>query len=151
MRQYLPFLAAGVALLSGAAVLQLKYAVQEQSSKVKSIARQIHRDEEAIRVLKAEWSYKTTPSVLQDRSLRFLALMPPHSDQIIAGAEVIPFRINTDEAVAPDPGVLLSDATSQHGQKSKKNKKSDRRGFRLQISEKIKREIEQDTQRGEAL
>ena len=147
MRQYLPFLAAGVALLSGAAVLQLKYAVQEQSSKVKSIARQIHRDEEAIRVLRAEWSYKTTPSVLQDRSLRFLALMPPPSNQVIVSPKVIPFRLNVNEEVAPDPGVLLSGIT----QTPKKKQKSDRRGFRLPISEKLKRDIEKGTQTGEAL
>ncbi|UTW56404.1 hypothetical protein [Kordiimonas sp. SCSIO 12610] len=150
MRRYIPLVAAGVALLSGAAVLQLKYAVQEQSSKVKAIARQIHRDEEAIRVLKAEWSYKTTPAVLQDRSLRFLALMPPHSDQIIVSPQVIPFRINVDAEVDPDPGVLLS----EHSNRKKKNR-SDRsnskRGFRLQISEKIKQDIQAKPQREEAL
>jgi hypothetical protein len=147
MRRYIPLLAAGVALLSGAAVLQLKYAVQEQSSQVKSIARQIHLDQEAIRVLKAEWSYKTTPSMLQDRSLRFLALMPPHSEQIIVSPGVIPFRLNVDDEVAPDPGVLLTTGPV----KPRAKKKRDSRGFRLQISEKIKHKIEQNAQVGEAL
>jgi hypothetical protein len=147
MRRYITLLAAGVALLSGAAVLQLKYAVQEQSSKVKDIARQIHRDEEAIRVLRAEWAYKTTPSMLQDRSIKFLALMPPHSDQIVVSPKVIPFRLNVDEEVAPDPGVLR--ATAAKRQKPRQSRKE--RGFRLQISEKLKQELNTRNQTGEAL
>ncbi|WP_035921440.1 cell division protein FtsL [Kordiimonas gwangyangensis] len=59
MRRLFTILVAITAIIAGAAVLQLKLAVQERADKVKAIAAQIHEDREAIRVLEAEWAYLT--------------------------------------------------------------------------------------------
>ncbi|MCK0068668.1 cell division protein FtsL [Kordiimonas laminariae] len=121
MRKTLTIFAAATAIASGAAVLQLKITVQNKVDNVKEIARQIKQDREAIRVLEAEWAYLTTPQVLQDRSIRFLALMPPRAKQIIADPSLIPFRPKGLEVEAGE-GVLLPAA--QKELKSSKEKKS---------------------------
>lgn len=106
MRRLFTILVAITAIVAGAAVLQLKLAVQERADKVKAIAAQIHEDREAIRVLEAEWAYLTNPRALQDKSVRFLALMPPKAEQILEDPTTIPFRPRGVEA-EEDPGVLL--------------------------------------------
>ncbi|WP_262690993.1 cell division protein FtsL [Kordiimonas aestuarii] len=106
MRRLFTILAAITAILAGAAVLQLKLAVQERADEVKALANKIHADREAIRVLEAEWAYLTTPRSLQDKSIRFLALMPPTAEQILEEPTTIPFRPRGVEA-EEDPGVLL--------------------------------------------
>lgn len=109
MRRLFTILAAVTALFAGAAVLQLKLAVQEKADEVKALANQIHEDREAIRVLEAEWAYLTTPRALQEKSIRFLALMPPAAEQILSEPDRIPFRPRGVEA-EEDPGVLLPTA-----------------------------------------
>ena len=105
MRRVLPWIAAGLALIAGVAVMQLKFAVQEKADDVAALAQTIRRDREAIRVLDAEWTYLTSPARLQDQSLRFLALMPPKPEQIVGNPTVIPFRPRGLEAPS-DPGVM---------------------------------------------
>ncbi len=92
MRKVVTILAATTAVAFGAGVLFLKMAVQTKVDNVKEIAQQIKQDREAIRVLEAEWAYLTTPYVLQDRSIQFLALMPPRAKQIVTNPGLIPFR-----------------------------------------------------------
>ena len=121
MRKALTIIAAATAIASGAAVLQLKITVQNKVDNVKEIARQIKQDREAIRVLEAEWAYLTTPQVLQDRSVRFLALMPPRAKQIITDPSSIPFRPKGVDVEAGE-GVLLPAA--QKELKSNKEKKT---------------------------
>lgn len=121
MRRVVTILAAVTAIASGAAVLQLKLAVQNKAADVEALAEQIHRDREAIRVLEAEWAYLTTPRALQDRSIRFLALMPPTAEQVITDPADIPFRPEGIEAES-DPGVLLPTANAGGGKKEAKGK-----------------------------
>ena len=109
MRRLFTVLAAITALLAGAAVLQLKLAVQEKADGLTALANKIHEDREAIRVLDAEWAYLTTPRALQEKSIRFLALMPPTAEQILETPDRIPFRPRGVEA-GEDPGVLLPTA-----------------------------------------
>lgn len=92
MRKLVTSIAAVTAMAAGAAVLQLKMTVQEKKDELRAIAQQIHDDQEAIRILEAEWAYLTTPRVLQDRSVQFLALMPPRAKQVLHDPVVIPFR-----------------------------------------------------------
>ena len=119
MRKIVTCLAAATAIGAGAGVLQLKNTVQERTDEVRAVARQIHRDEEAIRVLKAEWAYLTAPRLLQDRSVQFLALMPPRASQILHDPVAIPFRpkgIDVDQDAAAS--VVLPAATKPKQPKS---------------------------------
>jgi hypothetical protein len=121
MRRLFTILAAITAVIAGAAVLQLKLAVQEKADEVKAIAARIHEDREAIRVLEAEWAYVTNPRSLQDKSVRFLALMPPKAEQILEDPTVIPFRPRGVEA-GEDPGVLLPARGENKDDKTKPKK-----------------------------
>lgn len=124
MRKIVTALAAVTAVASGVAVLQLKATVQTKTDAVKALARQIHEDQEAIRVIETEWAYLTTPSVLQERSIEFLALMPPRAKQIVSDPSAVPFRPKGVE-VEGDPGVLLPAAHSKTDESTNsKNKKA---------------------------
>lgn len=94
-------------LVSGSLLLHTKYTVQEKARELEDLADQIHADRKAIRVLRAEWAYRTTPSKLQDQSLEYLALMPVLPTQVINSAAEIPFRRNPLDPVAGSVGVLL--------------------------------------------
>ena len=107
-------------LVSGAALMHTKYTVQEKARELEALAYQIHKDREAIRVLRAEWAYRTTPNKLQDQSMEYLALMPVAPTQVLSGVGDIPFRRNPIEPVAGTVGVLLP------GVKSKKDSSGSR-------------------------
>lgn len=130
MRRMVTIVAAVTAIVSGAAVLQLKLAVQNKAADVEALAEQIHRDREAIRVLEAEWAYLTTPRALQDRSIRFLALMPPTAEQVITDPADIPFRPEGIEAES-DPGVLLPTANVGAKSESEQGEDQDKKGHSL--------------------
>ena len=127
MRKIVTCLAAVTAIGAGAGVLQLKNTVQERTDEVRAIARQIHQDEEAIRVLEAEWAYLTAPSLLQDRSIQFLALMPPRAKQILHDPVAIPFRpkgVDVDQS-AGDSVVLPAAVKPKQRNSEKPNQKKD--------------------------
>lgn len=109
MRKTFAAIAAFCALMTGAALMQLKLAVQEQADKVAALAEQIHQDQESLRILEAEWAYLTSPQALQEQSIEFLALMPPTPRQVIETARDIPLR-RSDEVVSEDSSVLLPTA-----------------------------------------
>lgn len=112
MRRLFTFIAAICALASGAALMQLKHAVQEQAEEVEAIANQIHTDQESLRILEAEWAYLTSPQTLQELSIEFLALMPPSPKQVVGSVSDIPLR-RSDDVVAGDASVLLPSAGKQ--------------------------------------
>ena len=109
MRRLFTFIAAICALTSGAALMQLKHAVQEQAEDVDAIAQQIYRDQESLRILEAEWAYLTSPRALQELSIEFLALMPPSPKQVVGSVLDIPLR-RSSEIVGGDTSVLLPTA-----------------------------------------
>ena len=115
MRRVMMLVLTLATLISGSALLHTKYTVQEKARELKTLAEKIHIDRKAIRVLKAEWAYRTTPSTLQSESMEYLALMPVLPRQVLNGVEDIPFRRNPLEPVAGTAGILLS------GMKTKKN------------------------------
>ena len=89
--------------------MQLKHAVQEQAEEVEAIAQQIHRDQESLRILDAEWAYLTSPRALQELSIEFLALMPPSPKQVVGSVSDIPLR-RSKETVNGNASVLLPTA-----------------------------------------
>lgn len=106
-RNLLGFLVLGT-FITGAVLLQTKYNVQEKARELRQVAAQIHRDREAMRVLEAEWAYKTSPSKLQEQSMEYLALMPVMPRQVITDLAVVPTRRDPSLPVDGSVGVLLS-------------------------------------------
>jgi len=125
MRKLVTSFAAITAISAGAAVLQLKMTVQEKTEEVRALAQKIHDDQAAIRVLEAEWAYLTTPRVLQDRSIQFLALMPPKAKQVLHDPVVIPLRprgIDVDSEA--DNSIVLPVAAKPDRQKASGKQKT---------------------------
>jgi hypothetical protein len=73
----------------GWAVYQLKYEVQRLEARLAVVNRQILVDQEAIQILKAEWSYLNQPAHLAELAQRFLALEPVQIRQM-AGVSALP-------------------------------------------------------------
>lgn len=126
MRRAFTIIAAVCALLSGAALMQLKLAVQNQAERVSELADQIHRDEESLRILNAEFAHLTTPQSLQQQSIENLAIMPPRPDQVIGNIGEIPFR-RGNSAVSEAHSVLLptAEASSQTDMPEEKETEED--------------------------
>jgi hypothetical protein len=78
----------------GWAVYQMKYEVQHLEDRLSKVNRQILADQEAIQVLKAEWSYLNQPAHLAEMAQRFLQLEPVQSRQMVA-LTTIPMRRET--------------------------------------------------------
>jgi hypothetical protein len=72
----------------GWAVYQLKYEVQRLETRLAVVNRQILADQEAIQVLKAEWSYLNQPAHLAELAQRFLGLEPVGIKQMVTVAAV---------------------------------------------------------------
>lgn len=123
MRRAFTSIAAICALLSGAALMQLKLAVQDQAERVAALAEQIHQDRESLRILDAEWAYLTSPQALQEQSIENLALMPPMPRQVIEGIREIPLR-TSDADVPAEESVLLPTAKSVDSEGKKQSKET---------------------------
>lgn len=126
MRRLFTCIAAICALASGAALMQLKHAVQEQAEEVEVIANQIHADQESLRILEAEWAYLTSPRTLQELSIEFLALMPPSPKQVVGSVADIPMR-RSEGVVSGDTSVLLPSANRKSAPDVKKSVKKNNR------------------------
>jgi len=116
-------------MIMGAVLLQTKFTVQEKARELRALAAQIHKDREAIRVLEAEWAYRTTPNKLQEQSLEYLAMAPVSPRQVVMSVRDVPRRANPDEPVEGSVGVLLPhlgelDATKAATQRAAKNRTS---------------------------
>lgn len=108
----------------GWAVYQMKYEVQRLDERLARVNRQILADQEAIQILKAEWSYLNQPARLQELASRFLQLEPVKARQMVTLANLPARRESTAPLVAkapeapapaakpPTPAELDEDATS---------------------------------------
>ena len=123
MRNTITMLGVATAIAAGAGVLMLKLTVKEKQEYLQALTQQIQDDQEAMRVMRAEWAYLTSPSKLQDKSVRFLALMPPSPKQVISDPTQIPLRPKGEEA-EEDPGVLLPTSFSAKKEDEKTKPKS---------------------------
>jgi hypothetical protein len=71
-----------LATVAGTALFLLKYEVQGQEERLRDLRKDIVDTEEAIHVLKAEWSYLNDPARLREQAERHLALHPLKPSQI---------------------------------------------------------------------
>jgi hypothetical protein len=103
-------LAAGVAT----GLFQVKYEVQALEGRLDRINRAILADQQAIHVLKAEWSLLNQPTELGKRALDNLALKPVAAHQIGALAD-LPQRQNGNMLAAAPVAVPPAQAASLKG------------------------------------
>ena len=100
-----PTVIAGLVLLAVmvTGLFELKYEVRSLDQERAALHGRIADEEEALRVLQAEWSFLNQPDRIQEFARRYLALDAPIVGQI-GGIERIPFRAAGDEVaqVAPE-------------------------------------------------
>ena len=70
-------------ILSSFSLYRVKQEARAEAYKVAEVRRDIAREEEAIDILKAEWSYLNQPSRIQDLAGRYLELKPTDVHQIV--------------------------------------------------------------------
>ena len=85
------------------------YRVQELDARLASLNREIIREQEAIQVLKAEWSHLNEPGRIERLARGYTLLGPTEAGQMIASVEAIPFPEPEADgpalvAAAPVPG-----------------------------------------------
>ena len=83
----------GLILLSATSLFLIKTEVQHREEKLTELHRDIVREQQAIHVLKAEWSYLNRPDRLADLVARHLELVPIDRGHL-AAFDVLPSRPN---------------------------------------------------------
>jgi cell division protein FtsL len=84
-----------VAILAAVIVFQIKYAVQELEVELAEVNSQIVADQEAIHVLRAEWSYLNQPQRISDLAERYLGMDPAVEPQLVSYQDLgdLPLRL----------------------------------------------------------
>ena len=84
-----------VAVVMAVIVFQIKYAVQELEGELAAVNHQIVQDQEAIQVLRAEWSYLNRPERIAGLAERYLGLDPANEPQLVALEDLgnLPLRL----------------------------------------------------------
>lgn len=97
------FLSLFVAALTGASLYLVSQQVQSTEAKLRELNRDIVKQEEAIHVLRAEWSYLNTPERLKKLAKEHTGLRPMDGTQI-AEISTLPDRPPEPEAPEREPG-----------------------------------------------
>lgn len=100
MMRVLNIIAVILIVAAGVSLYQLKYNTQRLQQDVTELRRQIASDNEAIKVLRAEWTYLSQPGRIEALGSRYLALKPVSAGQAIASLDEIPFRDDPHAVVA---------------------------------------------------
>lgn len=74
------FVIFALAAIAGAALLHTSQRVQHAEDRLSNLRADIAREQDAIRVLKAEWEYLNRPERLEKLAAEFLNLVPPSPD-----------------------------------------------------------------------
>lgn len=82
----------GLACLSGALLLHTSQNVQRSEEKLAGIEASTKKEQETIRVLKAEWAYLNSPQRLEVLASEYLGLVAPSSDYIVPDSSVFQER-----------------------------------------------------------
>ncbi|MDQ2101537.1 cell division protein FtsL [Azospirillum isscasi] len=99
----------GLIAAAGFVLFETSYEVQELEEKLGSLNRKIMVEQEAIQILKAEWSFLNDPTRLENLSREHLTLQPTEARQFVA-MNVVPMRptpaVAPEEAPAPLPPMV---------------------------------------------
>lgn len=79
------FVVFALAGLAGAVLLHTSQNVQHAEERLAGIEREVQKEEEKIRMLRAEWASLNSPARLERLADEFLDLVPPASDQMTGG------------------------------------------------------------------
>ena len=98
-----------VAVVLAVTVFQIKYAVQGLEGDLTQVNAQIVQDQEAIHVLRAEWSYLNQPERIAGLAERYLGLDPALEPQRVSLNELasLPLRLEGVVVRPADAGPLL--------------------------------------------
>lgn len=77
-------------IVSGTMLMDVSHHVQRAERDIKRLDREIAREEESIRVLKAEWAYLNNPVRLEALAADYIDLISPEAAQLISDMSVIP-------------------------------------------------------------
>lgn len=94
-----------LAAVSSGALFHTSYRVQELDETLGRINREIIREQEAIQVLKAEWSYLNEPGRLERLARKYTSLAPTEAVQLAASVEEVPMR---DPALEEGPALVAA-------------------------------------------
>lgn len=91
-----------LAAAAGAALFQVSFQVTALESELRQANQNIQQDRQAMRVLRAEWSYLNQPAQLEDLAKRYLRLQPVETVQLgqVADVELRPEALE-------DSGLLM--------------------------------------------
>jgi hypothetical protein len=98
--------ALALCMVLGFSLFQVKYDVQALEEQLIKIDRQTAADQEAIHVLKAEWSFLTKPARLAELSDRHLPLHPLTAAQI---GDFDQLALRSDRSVGPQVAAVDKD------------------------------------------
>ncbi|MEJ2026214.1 MAG: hypothetical protein P8X52_01765 [Limibacillus sp.] len=98
-----------VAIVLALTVFQIKFAVQGLEGELAGVNAEIVRDQEAIHVLRAEWSYLNRPDRIAGLAERFLGLDPAVEPQLVnlKDLDKLPLRLEGVVIRPADAGPLL--------------------------------------------
>ncbi|MEW5727168.1 MAG: energy transducer TonB [Pseudomonadota bacterium] len=91
-----------VAAAIGVGLYFIKHEVKEQEARLAELNREIQRNQEAIHVLKAEWSYLNDPARLRQLSEKYLGMKPMAPAQV-ATLDTLPRDDGPAYAAEPTP------------------------------------------------
>ncbi|MEQ9813609.1 MAG: hypothetical protein RLO50_12590 [Azospirillaceae bacterium] len=98
-------------LLAGATTVlfRVSYEVQALNEDLDSLNREIVTEQEAIRVLRAEWSFLNRPERLRELARAYLDLEPTGVIQLVTSVAAVPMPLPGAEYRVPAPAVLARD------------------------------------------
>jgi hypothetical protein len=101
----------GLAGLASGALFHTSYQVQALGEDLAGLNRAIIQEQEAIQILKAEWSYMNDPNRIEEMTRRHLVLGPTTPDQMITSVASIPQRLQPVDPANPHGSALVAGTT----------------------------------------
>ena len=98
----------GLAGLASGALFHTSYQVQALGEDLAGLNRAIIQEQEAIQILKAEWSYMNDPNRIEEMTRRHLVLGPTTSEQMISTVAGIPQRLQPVDPSNPNGPALVA-------------------------------------------
>lgn len=92
-----------LAVIIGIGLFLLKYQVKALEGQLVQVNRDIRTHQEAIHVLKAEWSFLNDPERLRDLTERYLAMKPFRGEQMVQIADLAMAPPRPDAEPQPEP------------------------------------------------